>query len=119
MAWEWSHTVEAYQNVRDNILSIGEKADNGNTEAQEWIREVWCEWESHNPDADDADHEGYSPLLYVQAKQADVNLSYSEMAYIVSHRAERQALCEKGGHKAWACPYGCMCHLISFDRETE
>ena len=86
MAWEWSHTPEAYTNAYDNLCKKSKK----------FLRECAVEW---------AEHEGVKP------PPADV--PKENLAEHVWTKAEEQRTCDNGGFNAWACPGGC--HTVSFD----
>lgn len=106
MAWEWSHTVEAMQNAAANVKA----------KDREWLRTVYAEWKAKQPSAYDADHDGFSMVAFKSAVLQSERLYDGSMADYICDKMEQQALCDNGGHSAWACPYGC--HKVSFDLEN-
>lgn len=112
MAWEWSHTGEAYQNVEANIKA----------KPREWLEVVFAEWRAaqdkrgipqtgtHN-----FDERKYNRAL-AYAKRPEITDEW--LAQFIWERTEELRTCENGGWKAWACPSGCGCHLIPFDLEV-
>lgn len=100
MAWEWSHTQEAYDNARDNLTK--------------WKRPklevVYGEWFAHDGSEfrEDAYHDGV---------RAAEKMTHEGLVEDIFGRARAQRLCTNGGHRAWMCPYGCEVHMVSFDKE--
>jgi hypothetical protein len=111
MAWSWSHTNEAYEAVRLNI----ERQD------REWLEVVWAEWIAAIPDPRfgigfhaELDTKKYHKAL-VRAKRK----SNDELAAFIWERTRDFATCENGGFEAWCCPFGCGCHMVSFDTPSD
>lgn len=108
MVWSWSHSNEAYDNARNNLQQ----------QDRRWLNVVYAEWETHrhNEEGDDEsfDEEKYEEALK-KAEELDDDVLID---YIWDHMSE-QAKCENGGFEAWACPYGCGCHTVSFDTNKE
>lgn len=115
MAWEWSHTNEAYHAAERNLRK----------QSLKWLRVVYCEWAANSPrkpyDPDDEDYEsGFDIKVYNETlahlKKGKPSLTKEELADYIWERMSDQSTCENGGFEAWACPFGCGCHLISFSR---
>jgi len=109
MAWSWSHTHEAYANARENVFDMKPKV----------LAQCYAEWRAHT--SREQDEGGFNEKRY----RRELRRSYSLMsrghaerlAEFVWERMEEQATCTNGGWQAWACPFGCGPHLVSFDRE--
>lgn len=97
MAWEWSHTPEAYANARRNLGRLDDD-----------LRVIWAEWEAY--DGNDFDDSVYPDAL---ARAEDI--PHDVLADRIWEQMEEQATCDNGGWRAWACPFGC--HTVSFDEE--
>jgi len=104
MVWSWSHSQQAYDNAEENVRK----------QSREWLETVYAEWEAKIPDSEDMNDKKYRKALKAAKKLADDTL-----ADYIWEKMSQQALCENGGHQAWACPYGCGPHLVSFDYEDE
>lgn len=89
MARGWSHTAEAYANVRDNI----HKQD------REWLEECWLELQK------------MKSLDYVHSIISDIPNDI--LADSIWQFASKQRTCDNGGFNAWCCPHGC--HTVPFD----
>lgn len=81
MAWEWSHTPEAYYNACDNL----------HKKYRRFLRECAIEW---------AEHEGVKPPPASVDKDA--------LADHVWDKAEKQRTCDNGGFNAWVCQSGAI-----------
>lgn len=103
MVWEWSHSIDGKQNVRDNIAN---KPD-------EWLEVVFAEWSANGKENDEWQ------TAYEQALHDAKRLHRDILSDYIAEQTEKQALCDNGGFYAWGCPDGCQPHLVSFDRETE
>jgi hypothetical protein len=102
MAWEWSHSVEAYQAVETNIRN----------QPRDWLETVYAEWCAR--DGNNLDDDRYRESLMVANEMTD-----GELADFVWRRADEYRTCENGGWLAHCCPFGCLCHMVSFDAEEE
>ena len=102
MAWGWSHSPEAYQNARNNL----------DLQEREWLEIVFAEWHAAKP----GDHEHFSRQRYARRLRQAKKLPSDTLVEFIWEKMEEQALCTNGGWQAWACPYGCGPHLVSFDR---
>ncbi len=101
MTWEWSHTDEAYANVRAQILA----------QDTEWLRVCWAEVKARVPDEDSED--GFDQEKYAEALIKAAALPDDLLADDIERFASEQALCTNGGWEAWCCPWGC--HSVTFD----
>lgn len=111
MAWEWSHTPEAYQDARLNLADL-ETAE---------LRVIYAEWQANAPGGyyDDEGYQGddFDQEAYDEALVEAVELSHDALVDYIWEQADQQRTCTNGGHQAWICPYGCGCHLVAFDRQ--
>jgi hypothetical protein len=115
MAWEWSHTEEAYRNVERHLECL----------SQEELITIWAEWCA----LADAEHYegGFNEDVYTktvekfQRMRDPVNLPqaiYNRAAgEIQVGRRWYGRTCDNGGFNAWVCPYGC--HTVPFDSPDE
>lgn len=112
MAWGWSHTAEAYENARENVNSLP-RSD---------LLIIYAEWKAYmaGKEADPQDHEPFDEQAYFEVLSREESLRHGLgtpcdiMADCVWEWMEQQAICDNGGFRAWACPYGC--HTVSFDK---
>jgi hypothetical protein len=95
MAWEWSHTPEAYEAARENLTNIPFHE----------LCVIAAEW-----DADEVD--GFNHELYTE-KFKEYEASGRVSATILWNKIKKQRTCDNGGSNAWVCPYGC--HTVPFD----
>ena len=111
MAWSWSHSGEAYENVKANIEA----------KPREWLEVVWAEWVAAIPHPRfgidfhaDLDTRKYA-LALIRAKRK----TNEQLAQFIWERTESLATCTNGGWEAWCCPFGCGCHMVPFDLTEE
>jgi len=97
MSWEWSHTQEAYDNVRFNIGLI----------PHDELVVIYAEWKTQNWAL--GEYEAWK----AKAKEIDAK----KLADIVYEYSANAATCDNGGHNAYICPDGC--HTVPFEREDE
>lgn len=106
MAWEWSHTAEAYRNAELNLQDL-DPAE---------LRIIWAEWKAYDP------HEftgsKFNHHKYPQALLDASPLGPVRLASDIWRWASEQATCDNGGFNAWVCPFGCGCHKVPFDRDV-
>lgn len=105
MAWEWSHTGEAYENARANMQDMDP------TE----LRIIWAEWKAAEPRGDGGF--GLNTGRYETALAEAQVLGPVRLAADIWRQMEAVRTCTNGGHYAYTCPFGCTMHLVSFDRE--
>ena len=107
MAWKWSHTQEAYDNCHMRVQQM----------AKATLAAIRAEWVlSEQQDggwyevADRFDEQYDDELKIAMA------MSTAELAQFVWDRMSSFSTCTSGGHFAYACPYGCGPHLVSFNK---
>ena len=119
MAWEWSHTDDAYQSVHEQIMQKADDANNGDREAQEWLLVVWAEWKAENWRAWRCSH-SFDMRRYQSALRRAYRIATSEgwhqLAEDIWENAQEYRTCTNGGWEAYVCPSGC--HLIPFTPEV-
>ena len=104
MSWEWSHT--GYENVRENLLELDKRT----------LDVIWAEWAANTVFGDE---ESFDEAKYDRALTRAAGFPADILANDIWENMSNQGLCTNGGHAAWSCPYGCGCHMVSFDREEE
>jgi hypothetical protein len=108
MAWEWSHTPEAYENVRNNIRTLD----------HEDLAVVYSEiiGKEHDDSLEEDDSRCcFKASMYeAEAEKARSMEKDFLVGYIIAF-AEKHRTCDNGGFNAHICPYGC--HTVSFDHE--
>lgn len=107
MAWEWSHTQEAYQNAYENVQN----------KDREWLEVVFAEWhacKNPNENCNEFNERKYNAALKRAKKLTD-----DVLAEYIWERMSEYATCTNRGHSAYGCPSGCGCHLVSFDHEKQ
>jgi hypothetical protein len=106
MAWSWSHTTTAYENVRENV----------HNKDREWLEVAFAEWHACTNPHEACDE--FNTRKYNAALKRARNLPQDVLADYIWERMSDYAVCTNGGWDAYACPSGC--HLVSFDyEETE
>lgn len=122
MAWEWSHSPEAYENLRFNMESFvesglawfGDEIASGtmqNLKDLEFCVESWAECKL-NAEGKECNVENFD-VAYTKGLEfirlgADIFTdSWYEMV-------ESIRLCTDGGYEAFVCPTGC--HTLPFDK---
>ena len=110
MAWEWSHTDEAYQNAREQLNQV---SDND-------LRIIFGEWWAHAQRKDSGkictfSTSDFDSEIYQEGRNLAQELQPWTLAEFIWKRMEKLRTCDNGGHRAWACPYGCDPHKVPFD----
>jgi len=110
MAWDWSHTNEAYQNAREQLNQIPEND----------LRIIFGEWwaHAHNAKNDEGllgSTTNFDSEVYAEGRSLAQELQPWTLAEFIWKRMEKLRTCDNGGHRAWACPYGCDPHKVPFD----
>ncbi|QDV56231.1 hypothetical protein [Rosistilla oblonga] len=120
MAWSWSHTNEAYAAVEEQLNNKADAANNGDTEAAEWLQMVWSEWVASKREDNlimaDLNLRKYE-LCLVRAKRQGGLLGYEKLTKDIWEWTTELAACTNRGHEAYLCPHGC--HLLPFSVEAE
>ncbi len=105
MAWEWSHTEEAYSNALDNLIK----------QEHFWLAMCLAEITASTS------HPDYCGDHILDDKKYDLYRSKYEaweqddLINAIWRFAEEYRTCDNGGFNAHVCPYGC--HTVSFDNE--
>lgn len=100
MAWEWSHTPEAYDAAHTNTTCLPKHT----------LLIILREWAY-----EDRDKAGRKPSFRLPAGLR--KLPQDVLAEMVWERAEQHRTCSNGGWDCYLCPDGC--HTVSFDSEGE
>ena len=87
MAWEWSHSQEAYDIARKNL----------NKKSKAWLAECLAEWQCKSGE----------PVEFQTLAKLNMSLTKEQLALCVWENAEVQRTCENGGYSPWMCPHGC------------
>lgn len=105
MVWEWSHTQEAYDNVKENINSLSVESKH----------EIYAEWMAFK--CVNAEDDGGGPwcnICYNYTAHHSPDKMPSDIEQVIYDYAEEAANCDNGGFDAWVCPYGC--HTVPFGK---
>lgn len=106
MAWSWNHTQCAYACVQLNVED----------KSKEWLDVVYAEWQAaENDEHENLDINNFNKDKYKKALVEADKLPDDVLADYIWERMSEAAICENGGHNAWACPSGCGPHLIPFE----
>lgn len=106
MAWNWSHSAEAYANVRKNVENLSRKKK----------EVIFAEWRAAQDNVLSGSEE-FNQQKYDTAERYAESLTEDVLTKFIIEKMESQAVCDNGGHLAWACPYGCGPHTVPFDIE--
>jgi hypothetical protein len=102
MAWEISHTQEAWDNVRHNLLHWS-KEDLAEALADDLFEKLGMELEHEQASLD------YQKLL--------LSASQEELVQVALEKIEENNLCDNGGHSFWIDIEGY--HKVSVDLECK
>ena len=102
MAWEWSQSAEAYDNVHLNIIAL----DRNDLAVilTEWL--VYMSIDSLKFDNTEKMIKGNKFIIEDDA--------IAESIWKLASSYEFGRTCDNGGFNAWVCPHGC--HTVPFDR---
>lgn len=106
MAWEWSHSAEAYAHAREQVQ----------VQSREWLETVFAEWTEHKG-------KRRASTLDWNQKKYDFGLARAKtlpgdtLADFIWEKMEELATCTNGGWQAYCCPHGCMGHMVPFGPE--
>lgn len=100
-AWEWSHTNEAYDNVRENIHNL----------PHETLVEIMHEWDVYEHFGKDPSVEDFKKVPKKENLPSDV------LADAIFEKASELRLTDNGGFNFWISPWGD--HTVSADIENE
>lgn len=110
MAWEWSHTEEAYINAYNNLCQLSEDD----------LIVIWSEIKSSSRDEYfnyDLDLDLYNDYYKLAKSLINFNKKPILINEIWTFASEELKTCDNGGFNAYLCPYGC--HTVSFDYKGE
>ncbi len=106
MAWEWSHTPEAYAHAEREIDTLPTKV----------VATIWAEWKAHT--VGEYFDGGFDERVYGREFRRAWSLMrrgfQDRLRDDIKRLMAEQELCTSGGWEAWACPFGCGCHTVSF-----
>lgn len=106
MSWNWSHTVEAKNNVIKNIQLLDDEV----------LIEVYAEWSCAWYDDQTGEYDLIEAKMWT-ARNTARSFIDAEARDIVEEavidKVFNLAICDNGGFRAWICPFGC--HTVSFD----
>ncbi len=102
MAWEWSHSHEAYAYAEERLHHLPRKL----------LKQIYAEWKAHTSGEEDIG--AFNTEKYDQAMKETRKLHSDVLADFIWERASEQATCTNGGWEAWLCPFGCGCHMVPF-----
>lgn len=102
--WGWSHSHEAYDNVRENLHGL----------PHEKLIEIMGEWDAYEAAGKssslmNADFDAVDKTKYV-------HLPNDVLADAIYEKSEELSNTDNGGSLFWVCPYGC--HKVSADLEA-
>lgn len=100
--WEFSHSVEAYENLYCNI----------HHQDREWLETVYAEIKA----AEDGE---LNQERYLEECEEASKLSSEALAEFIYEWTMQDRTCDNGGHNAYCCPFRCMTHMISMNLEEE
>jgi len=107
MAWEWSHTAQAYDNARENLPRLD----------REDLQIIFAEWRAAQGKGGAIANQGFNTDFnqkkYDRALKYSAGLSHDQLVDFIWDHASDLATCDNGGFNAWVCPFGC--HTVSFD----
>lgn len=103
--WEWGHSPEAYDNVRENLHDL----------PHEELVEIMGEWDAYEAAGESsslmsADFDAVDKTKYA-------HLPNDVLADAIYKKAEKLSNTDNGGFHFWVCPYGC--HKVSADANQE
>ena len=112
MAWEWSHTQEAYDNALNNL-------DNFETDELLTIASEWAAWDGEDGFDEGKYYKALKDLRNRRSRLVKRNMTHGFREGLIddiwNHMSEFRTS-DNGGYNAWACPYGC--HTVSFDSDN-
>lgn len=111
MAWEWSHTPEAYEAAKLNMQELDRETRE--IIAAEWIGTPKDEFGGYGFSID-MDMKRYWKATCRVKRWTDERLNEFIWWNMVN-----LATCTNGGYEAYCCPHGCGPHLVPFDRKGD
>ena len=111
MAWEWSHTQEAYDNARKQL----------DIQTPQFLIVCWAEWRTHEREQQEAVSNSHRWMKrydrYHRTAESLWNQNPESVVEFVWEKMSEQRTCDNGGHRAWCCPEGC--HTVPFDEPSD
>ena len=116
MAWDWSHTPEAYSNAKLNMMDL----------CHETLAVIYAEIRAHESEHNDKFSknkyteergEGFSLAVYEPELLLARKMPSHELTEFIWSFMKEYRTCDNGGFNAYCCPGGC--HTVSFDRKDE
>jgi hypothetical protein len=99
MAWEWSHSQEAYDKAYADLHKMGVCK----------LAVIYAEWHM------ELNEEAWVEARYVEARREARRLmrhGKDIVADMIWEWACEARTCDNGGHHLWMCPHGCGCHCV-------
>jgi hypothetical protein len=112
MAWEWSHTAEAYDTIRARLERMPREA----------LNVLFAEWRASQERPGETIGHNFNERRYARALAWISRPDALPDDVLVDWIWERMAdyrTCTNGGFEAYACPYGCGPHLLPFDQPSD
>lgn len=120
MAWEWSHTDNAYQSIEQQLQAMADLATVGDMDVANWLYVCWSEWVASDwrecNGSTDLDLRKYAIAL-TRAKRQAKELGFCKLADDIWNWSTELRTCTNGGWEAWLCPFGC--HTLPFSSEVD
>lgn len=98
MAWEWSHTMEAYHTVEQRLQEMADLADAANLLCICWSEWVASDWHQHN-ESTELELRKYESAL-ARAKRQAAEHGYGKLAKNIWNWSEELRTCTNGGWEA-------------------
>lgn len=108
MAWEWSHTPDAYEDAQLNMQEL-------DRETREVIAAEWM-----GTPRDQFGGYGFAHLdekRYRRGLRRAKRWDDEKLNEMIWQNMSGYATCTNGGYEAYCCPHGCGPHMVAFDRE--
>ena len=109
MAWSWNHTQEAYVAARENLAEFPRRK----------LEIIFAEWRAAQVNGVVKDSEAFNQRRYDRGLAKAKKLPDDVLADQIWDWASAAAICTNGGHQAYMCPSGCLCHLVSFSQPED
>lgn len=105
MAWEWSHTDDAYRDAARQVERLPRRE----------LLVILREWAHYDREARGRirQRSGAKRPAGFRLPNGLARLPRPTLAELVRQRAEEHRTCTNGGWEAYACPYGC--HTVPFE----
>ena len=109
MAWEWSHSIEAYEYARQKLHLLSRTK----------LTIILAEWRVKQ--AETEEETGWDQEVYDKSLTTikETHVDKENIADEIWDLMSEQSTCTNGGWEAWSCPYGCGCHLVPFSSKKQ